>query len=441
MTSPPIIIIGNGIAGISAAREIRKRSSQRIVVISEESPFMISRPALMYVYMGHMKAEHIEPYERSFWRKNNIELIHAEVKAILTDQDSIQLADEKIIAYDQLILATGSQPRSLGISDENSTGIVSLYHWQDLQKIEEMSHPFGTSLDKRKIRSAVVVGGGLIGVELAEMLHTRDINVTMVIRDSHFWGSVVDAHEGALIQQQLDRHHIRTIYSSSVAHIVASGGQLQAIQLTSGEQVECQMLGITIGVQPRTDLAQRAGMHCDRGILVDEHLRTSVANIYAIGDCAEVQNPLPTRKSIESVWYTGKMMGETVARTITEKNTVYQPGIWFNSAKFFQLEYQTYGQVNVKPSSDQDHLHWTDDNKNRGIKCAFHPQTFAFLGLNTWGIRMRQDRVFAAIEAKTSIVDVINLLPSFDFDAEFTGTDYSAIQHHLSQALNHPIPV
>lgn len=435
MTKTPILIIGNGIAGISAAREIRKRSAQRIVVISEESPYMISRPALMYVYMGHMKAEHIEPYERHFWKKNNIELVHASVQGIQPDQQTVQLNDGTSMPYEQLILATGSQPRSLGLANEDARGVVRLYHWQDLQHIESLSHPFGAAPNQRKIRSAVITGGGLIGIELAEMLHTRDIEVTMVIRDTHFWGSVVDAHEGQWIQHQLDQHHIRAIYASSISSIIAPSGQVEGVQLQNGETLTCQMLGITIGVQPRIALAQQAGLACDRGILVDEHLRTSSPHIYAIGDCAQIRQPQPNRKSIEAVWYTGKMMGETVARTITEKNTPYQPGIWFNSAKFFHLEYQTYGQVDAQPSTEQQHVHWADNDKKRGIKCAFHPITRAFQGINTWGIRMRQDRVFEAILQKLSISEVVQALPTFDFDAEFTGIDYAVIQTHLHQSL------
>ncbi len=436
MAQAPILIIGNGISGISAAREIRKRSDQRIIVISDETPYMISRPALMYVYMGHMKAEHIEPYERSFWDKNNITLIHDRVLSLDTAMRQVTLSKGDPLTYDRLVLATGSKSRRLGLDHEDVEGVVSLYHWHDLQKIERLSHAFGTPAAQHKITSAVITGGGLIGVELAEMLHTRGIQVTMIVRDSHFWGSVVDAHEGRLIQKQLDNHHIRTIYSSSVSRIIAQQGKLDGVVLNTGEELSCQMLGVTIGVEPNTALAAASGIECQRGVLVDSYLQTSAQHVYAIGDCAQLRAASEGRKTIEAVWYAGKMMGETVALTLTGNAAAYHPGIWFNSAKFFHLEYQTYGNVWPQSGSDQVHLHWSNNTQTKGIKLAYHPNTMAFLGINAWGLRIRQDKAFEAIRQGIHIQQLLDQLELFNFDAEFTPSAYG----QMAESLRNQIP-
>ena len=127
--------------------------------------------------------------------------------------------------------------------------------------------------------------------------------------------------------------------------------QLQGFYIEVALAGGVTFVGITVGVEPNKELASQIGIEVNKGILVDDQLKTSEANIFAIGDCAEVRNPASGRKSVEAVWYTGRIMGETVAQTITGKSTDYNPGTWFNSAKFFDLEYQTYGFV---PNNELD---------------------------------------------------------------------------------------
>ena len=109
-----LVIIGNGIAGISAAIAVRKRSSMDILVISEETEFFFSRTALMYVYMGHMKFEHTQPYEKNFWHKNNIGLKKAKIEHVFGSKNYIQTSDNENISYDFLVIATGSKPNKFG---------------------------------------------------------------------------------------------------------------------------------------------------------------------------------------------------------------------------------------------------------------------------------------------------------------------------------------
>ena len=125
MSTPEhVVIIGNGIAGITAARHIRRISDKKITVISAESEYFFSRTALMYVYMGHMKWEQLKPYEDWFWEENKIELKKAWVEKIETSSKMLFLKGEEKMPYDKLILATGSVPRFLGIEGEH----LSLIH-------------------------------------------------------------------------------------------------------------------------------------------------------------------------------------------------------------------------------------------------------------------------------------------------------------------------
>ena len=159
-----IVIIGNGISGITCARHIRKNSNKRITVISGETDHFFSRTALMYVYMGHMKFEHTQPYEKWFWEKNRIDLIRKYVTSINTKSNEVIFEDGNTLSYDKLVIATGSKPNKFGWPGQDLNGVTGMYHKQDLEKIEQYAP------DKTTCKRAVIVGGGLIGIELAEML-------------------------------------------------------------------------------------------------------------------------------------------------------------------------------------------------------------------------------------------------------------------------------
>ena len=162
-----IVIIGNGISGVTAARHIRKLSDKRITIISAESEYFFSRTALMYVYMGHMKFEHTQPYENWFWKKNRIDLIHDYVTKVDHKNKQLHLKDKGTIAYDKLIIATGSKPNRFGWPGQDLKGVQGLYSKQELEQLE-VDAP-----NKETCHRAVIVGGGLIGIELAEMLQKQ----------------------------------------------------------------------------------------------------------------------------------------------------------------------------------------------------------------------------------------------------------------------------
>ena len=164
-----VCIIGNGIAGITAARHIRKQklaSDYKITVISAETDHFFSRTALMYIYMGHMTYEHTKPYEDGFWPKNDIYLMRDYVQQVDTRAKTLKLQQGDPINYDILLLATGSQGNWAGWPGEDLKGIQGMITYQDIEAMEANTDG---------VKQAVIVGGGLIGVEMAECLHTRHI--------------------------------------------------------------------------------------------------------------------------------------------------------------------------------------------------------------------------------------------------------------------------
>ncbi len=424
-----IVIIGNGVAGISAARHIRKLSDKRIIIISAETDYFFSRTALMYVYMGHMKFEHIQPYENWFWEKNRIDLIRGYVTEVNHTEKKLKVEGSRDIQYDKLIIATGSKPNKFGWPGQDSHGAQGLYSKQDLDLLE-INAP-NADVCKR----AVIVGGGLIGIELAEMLRSRDIPVTFLVRESSFWNGVLPNGESALINEHILEHHIDLRLATNMNEIIADeNGRVKAVTTDKGETIACDFVGLTAGVSPNVDFLKDSGIEIGRGVKVNRFLETNIKDVYAIGDCAEQHEPIGNRRPIEAVWYTGRMMGETVAQTICGNRIEYKPGHWFNSAKFLDVEYQTYGWVFAGRGrkDHEEHFHWRHATEKICVTVAYHKDSKLFLGINTFGIRMRHEIFDRWLTEAKDVNYVMEHLKDANFDPEF----YAQYEHEIVSKFN-----
>ncbi len=412
-----IVIIGNGISGVTAARHIRKLSNKKITIVSAETKHFFSRTALMYIYMGHMKYEHIKPYEDWFWEKNRIELKLGFVNQIDTTSKTLHFEKGDSLNYDKLIIATGSKPNKFGWPGQDLKGVQGLYSKQDLDNLEIYAP------DNTVCKRAVIVGGGLIGIELAEMLHSRHIPVTFLVRENSFWNGVLPEGESEMINREIIRNGIDLRLATNLKEIISdTTGKVKSIIIEeTGEEIPCDVVGLTAGVSPNINFIKDSGIETNRGVLVNRFLETNIPDIYAIGDCAEQHEAIGNRRAIEAVWYTGRMMGETGAQTICDNRLEYKPGHWFNSAKFFDIEYQTYGWVHGKKGQPdyETHFHWKHEDDNKCITIAFHKESRQFLGINTFGIRMRHEFFNRVLSENRSVEYVLEHLADANFDPEF----------------------
>jgi NAD(P)H-nitrite reductase large subunit len=420
-----IVIIGNGISGITAAINIRKISNHKITIISAETKYFYSRTALMYVYMGHMPFAQTQPYENDYWQKNNIELVQNFVETIDTNANQIVLKDGATITYTDLIVATGSVSNKFGWPGQDLKGVASLYHKQDLDYIDTCT---------KKCTTAVVVGGGLIGIELVEMLLSRKIKVTFLVRETSFWNMVLPAEESALINKHILEHNITLKLATGLKEIISDvNGAAKSVITDKDEVIDCDFVGLTVGVSPNIAMVKNTVIETNKGIKVNRLLQTNIANVYAIGDCAEQHQPIGNRRAIEAVWYTGRMMGETVAQTICGNPTEYKPGHWFNSAKFLDIEYQTYGWVMAQPKEDETHFYWQHKTDNKCVRIVYEIESRKFVGINTFGIRMRHDFFDNALTNNASVDTVIKNLDKANFDPEFFKKYESEISNQFLQ--------
>ncbi|HQV38451.1 MAG: NAD(P)/FAD-dependent oxidoreductase [Flavobacteriales bacterium] len=430
MSNPRIVIIGNGISGITAARHIRKRSDAEITVIGKESEHFFSRTALMYVYMGHMRYQDIKPYEDHFWEKNRIGLKHGTVTRVDTERKIVELTDGGTLTYDSLIIATGSESNRFGWPGQDLPGVQGLYSLQDLESMEE---------NTKGIQRAVIAGGGLIGVEMAEMLRTRNIDVTFLVREHSYWGGILPKQEAGMITRHMQEHGVELRFNTELEEVLAGDdGRVRAISTKGGEEIACGFVGLAVGVHPNIAwLKGSPEIKTGKGVLVNENLETSASDVYAIGDCVEFhKHPDPQRKNIEQVWYTGRMMGETVALTITGERTAYDPGIWFNSAKFFDIEYQTYGWVrNNLQEGEADH-YWEHPNGRSALHLVWNAESRVLHGVNSFGFRLRHEVFDRWLREKATVDHVVQHLHEAAFDPEFFERTEMAVRASFNQATS-----
>lgn len=421
-----VAIIGNGIAGVTAARWLRKLDdSVRITMISAETEFFFSRTALMYVYMGHMRMEDLMPYEPFFWEKNRIDLRREYVERVDTKGKLLHFGGGGELSYDKLVLATGSTWNKFGWPGQDLERVRGMVSAQDLEYLEDHTD---------EIKSAVIVGGGLIGIELAEMLHSRQIPVSLLIREGSYWSNALPPEESRMVSRHIKSHHIDLRENTELDTIHDDGtGAAGSITTKDGEVIECQYVGLTAGVSPNINFLRDAeGLDLGRGIKADNYLETSVPDVYAIGDCVELLSPKPDRRAIEAIWYTGRMMGETVAYNILGKKVVYDPGVWFNSAKFLDLEYQVYGEVPAGGRDGLASLYWEHADGEHAVRINYEESDGTIRGFNLMGIRYRHEVCEKWIKDGKHVEEVLQELGMANFDPEF----YEEYEHEVVALYN-----
>ncbi len=408
--SKHVVIIGNGISGVTAARFIRKMSDCEITMISDETDYFYSRTALMYVYMGHMRFKDTKPYEDWFWRKNRIETIRDYVEEIDTDARRLGLRSGSDLSYDVLIVATGSVSNKFGWPGQDLDGVQGLYGMPDLETMEESTNG---------IERAVVVGGGLIGIEMAEMLHSRHIDVSFLVREEGYMDYVMPPEESAMIRDEILRHGIDLRLGTELREVVGEKtGHARAVVTGDGDEIPCRFVGLCTGVRPNLAAVEGSPIETNRGVLVNRFFETNVPDVYAVGDCAEFREDGVGSAPIEQLWYTGRRHGKTVAYTICGKRTAYDPGPFFNSAKFFTIEWQTYGRIDAARPDGVETVTWRDERRPRLVRIDYDRERV--LGFNLMGVRFRHPVCERWLREGRSIDYVLDHLREAHFDEELS---------------------
>jgi NADPH-dependent 2,4-dienoyl-CoA reductase/sulfur reductase-like enzyme len=414
------VIIGNGVAGITAAMTLRERDDlAEITVIGGETPYFFSRTALMYALMDALDRRDMEPFERKVYRERRITLVYDRVTDLDAAARAVTLASGRVIAFDGLLLATGSTPRVLvapGL-DASLDGVVNFVSMQDLDACERLAPT---------TREAVVVGGGLIGIELVESLVHHGIRVTFLVREPWYWPVALAREEGELITAHMRERGVDVRHGAEVAKVERdAAGRVSSVVTTSGESLACQMLGVCIGVEP--GVAWLRGVKTPpamgRGVRVDATLKTSLDNVWSAGDCAEIDLG-EGRTALEQIWYSAKRQGAHAARTMTGKAQRYEPPTFFNSAKFFEVEYTTVGELTRVPPGSTSVFR---KHPKRIVTQRIVHHEGRVVGFNMLGSRWDHALLTRWVDEGRPLAWVLEHLHRAQFDVEFGRADLRAM--------------
>lgn len=324
-----MVIVGAGHSGARAAQALRANGWQeRITIIDAEGRTPYERPPLSKAVLKGERAAEVAPlFPAGYLAENGIDFLSG-IGATAIDRagQRLALSDGNTLPYHRLLLATGAIPRDLGVPGRDASGIYPLRNAADAESIAQRLQP-GVDI--------VIVGGGLIGLEAASAAISRGCNVTVVEAGPRLMMRAVPAPLSSKIRHHHESKGVRFLFGRRVVGFGQHAGGLNSVSLNDGTTLTCSASIISIGVLPRTELAERSGLTLDNGVAVNCFLQTSDPYIYAAGDASSFALGPGVRMRLEC-WKNAEDQGSVVARNMMGGCEPYLPFPWMWSDQFDQ---------------------------------------------------------------------------------------------------------
>ena len=331
------LIVGMGAAGISAATAIRELDGAADILLLSDDPFgYYSRPGLAYYLTGEVRQDWLYPFTEHDFERLNLRRRSARASRLLPESHQVELADGESLPYDRLLLATGSLAVNPPLPGIDLAGVVKLDDMADARRILSLA---------RKARAAVVLGGGITALEIVEGLRGRRVKTHYFLRRDRYWGNVLDEIESDIVQGRLQHDGVQLHFHTEAAQILGNSGRVSGVLTEDGRQIACDLVAVAIGVRPRLELAQEANLATERGILVDQYLQSTLPDIYAAGDVAQVHDPLSGRSVLDTLWGVAVAQGRAAGRNMTGASTPYLKAVPFNVTRLAGLTTTIIGMV------------------------------------------------------------------------------------------------
>ncbi|CAN7591665.1 FAD-dependent oxidoreductase [Pseudoduganella sp. LjRoot289] len=301
---PALVVIGNGMAGMRTVEELQKLAPELydITVFGAEPYGNYNRILLSPVLAGEKTVDDIMLHTREWYESNGITL-HAGDPVVHIDRRKrvVRAQSGKEVHYDRLLLATGSKPFIIPVPGHQLPGVIAFRDIQDVETMLEAS---------RNHTHAVVIGGGLLGLEAANGLLRQGMQVTVVHVTDALMNQQLDKPAAQLLQKALEGKGLNFMLSAQTAEIVGPD-RVTAVRFKDGVEIPADLVVMTAGVRPNIELAKSAGLHCDRAIVVDDTLQTYDPRVYAVGEC--VQHRSATFGLVAPIWEQARVCGAHLA--------------------------------------------------------------------------------------------------------------------------------
>jgi NADPH-dependent 2,4-dienoyl-CoA reductase/sulfur reductase-like enzyme/nitrite reductase/ring-hydroxylating ferredoxin subunit len=382
-----IVIIGAGAAGASCADMLRRKGYDGpIALVGDEEPGPVDRPNLSKDYLAGKAPEDWIPLRTpDYYESIHVELVTTDA-AVRIDPAAREstLRSGRVLPYGALLLATGAEPRSLPIEG------ARLPHVHRLRTLADSN---AIIADSKRAKRCVVIGSSFIGLEVAASLRDRGLEVTVVGKDVVPLEKILGREFGQFIKDLHERHGVRFVLGVTPQVIYEN-----RVELSNGQAIEAEMVILGVGVSPRTKLAEEAGLAVDKGIIVDELLRTSAADVYAAGDVARYPDAISGEPVRIEHWVLAERQGQAVARAMLGI------GRGFRDAPFFWSQHYDVTISYVGHAATWNRFEIRGDLFSQDA-CAIYRQDDRVMAVATIG----RDRVSLAVESALERLDMAAL--------------------------------
>jgi 3-phenylpropionate/trans-cinnamate dioxygenase ferredoxin reductase subunit len=333
------VIVGASLAGAKAAETLRAEGFDgRVVLIGAETERPYERPPLSKDFLrGEVGREKVYVHDATVYADQDIELrLGRTAMSLNTASNEVALDDGERVVYDRLLLTVGAEPRRLSIPGGELDGVLYLRSLEDSEALRKRLEGGG---------AVVVVGAGWIGAEVAASARQRGLDVTVLDPASVPLERVLGPEVGAVYRDVHTDHGVRMLLGTGVDAFEGDGA-VERVRTSDGREVECDFVVVGVGVQPRSQLAAQAGIAVDDGILVDEHLRTSVAGVFAAGDVANARHPFYGERVRVEHWANALNQGPAAARAMLGGSAAYDRVPYFFSDQYdVGMEYSGFART------------------------------------------------------------------------------------------------
>ncbi len=433
-TQSSFVIIGNGIAGMTAAEVLRTEDAACSITIVADDPYPVYyRPALKDYLGGRLPEEKLWARPSTYYREQRIRFVPARVMALDTRQHVAHLHDGKRLAYDRLLLANGARPRTLSCAGLDLAGVSTLRSIADYQEVLRRLP---------QVNRVVVVGSGTLALESAETLRHRGYEVTHLLRGRTLWSEVLDPVASDMVLQEERRDGIDVRLGEEVREIVGRNGQVSAVITTAGERISCELVLIAIGIEPLVDFVRAAGIVCGRGVKVDGGMRTSDQHVYAAGDVIETSDEYTGRTRVLGQWMPAIQQAQVAAYSmlgLLSPQHPFYPGSqhaarsaylnYYNSTLLYGLDFVSVGMT-TRPNAP-GYKEVIAEAQARNYRKVILKQD-VIVGALLLGRRTNAMAFKRAIDHRVNLANIADRLFQDDFDLD----DWLDQQHIPAPTLN-----
>ncbi len=291
------VIIGNSASGTAAIESIRKIDKKgSIIIISDESFSNYSRPLISYLLGKKVDNSGMSYRDMDFYKNNKVKLLlNKKATKLNIKKKQVVLSDKKRISYDKLLISTGGIPIIPDIQGLNSNGVFTFTKLKDVYKIREY-------INAQRVKKAVVIGGGLIGLKVTGALLELDITVTIIELADRILFTAFDRKASEITENALKKIGVDLITNNTIIEIKKENNRVKEVILKDNNKISCDMVIVAIGVSPNIEIVKNTSIKTNKGIVVNKYMNTTIKDIYAAGDCCEAKNSLLNINRTIAIW-------------------------------------------------------------------------------------------------------------------------------------------